>query len=130
MAKNKTERPILDSYDLQDVEVSWVSGQTPGFFQGESPGRLLTLAPLRVHNVHVRGGKKRLPKGCRICRQGLEGAMEASEEEAELERRRVAESDRIDKERSAAHSRGDGSVDAAYKVLFGQDGDEQKVPGQ
>ncbi len=124
MVKNRTGRPILDSYDLQDVELHRVSGSREGFFQGESPGRVLTLAPLRVHNAHVRGGKKRAPKGCRICREGLAGAMEASPEDGEMEERKVVASSRADKERSAASARSDGSVNGAYKLLFGEEEDE------
>lgn len=129
MVNDKVRRPFLDSYDLQDVELHRVQGSREGFFQGESPGRMLTLAPMRLHNAHVRGGKKRAPKGCRICSKGLAGAMETSPEDTEMEKRRMAKSGGANEEGATAPAHGDGAVGRAYKLLFGGEEDLQESPG-
>ena len=83
-----------------------MSGPLDSVVQSESAGRMLSFGAVRVHNLHLQGGRS-YRKDCRICGEGLDGALEEAAWQP-TEGPEVAESDGADEEGDAASSLGDG----------------------
>jgi len=94
-----------------------MSRENESLVQGKDRGRLLSFGAVNAHNVHLQNGRREATE-CQICSGGLEGALEDAPDTAEVDKREVAESDRIDKEKAAALARGDGADGRNDEVLW------------
>ena len=107
-----------DADDVQDVGLQRVQGQASVPFYDESRGRRLSLRAVLVHDSHLQAGHGKA-EGCRICGQGLEGALEKAPERGP--RRggdEVAESGGADEEVAAASALVDRESRKEDKVLW------------
>ena len=101
---------------VQDVGVQELQGPPEKAVYPQGRGRRLSLAALRFHHSHVSLGRG-VTKKCRICKQGLEGILETLEASGPREAR-VAESDRVDEEGSAAPPPGGRSGRGSNPLLW------------
>ncbi len=103
---------------VQDVELQRVPRQVDGALHDESGGRRLSLRAVLVHDAHLQMGRYE-SEGCRICGQGLEGALEKTPQGGPRRGTdEVAESGGADEELAAASSRVDREGRKEDKVLW------------
>ena len=103
---------------VQDVELQRVSRQVDGSVHDESGGRRLSLRSVLVHDAHLQAGPGS-SEGCRICSQGLEGALEKAPQGGPRRGSdEVAESGGADEKLAAASARVDRESRKEDKVLW------------
>ncbi len=75
--------------------------------QDEGGVRVLSLGSMRIHNLHLQSGRSTDRVLCRICSEGLEGAL-ARTPDRPVEKPEVVESDGADAEGDATPPLGGG----------------------
>ena len=101
---------------LQDPKLHELPEPSRSPIQDARPDRVLRLAPLRIHDLHLQNGFTRSSK-CRFCSEGLEGVLETVVQTRPPEDG-VAEGDRADQKRPAPPTRRDGSRNPPPPVLW------------
>ena len=113
MVKNREQQDPSGSHRVQDVGVRKVRTARNVPLPTPSRGRLLSLAAMRVHNVHIQAGRR--TRGCLICGQDMEGLFQEVETPGGAVR--VVEGGGADASGAAAPASGDGTSDGEDPVL-------------
>ncbi len=96
---------------VQDLAMRRVPRQAKGAIHHEDRGRSLSLKAVLLHDAHLQKGVGHSEK-CPICRQGLEGALEAPQKDATPDRDdEMVPSPGGDTEGPATPPYGDGSYE-------------------
>ena len=118
MVNDSLREPVGNADGVQNVGVQRVPRQADGPVYDESRGRRLSIRSVLLHDAHVQAGTLESAR-CKICRQGLEGALEAVTERGP--RRgddEVAQSGRADEEGAAPPPRVTRPTEAEKRAVL------------
>lgn len=104
MPKDKNGAPGGNAHDLQGLALPGVQGPVAGPVSNEAGDRFISLNAIRAHHLHIQS-TGRASVGCRVCSEGVEGALAEAAPKPAVREDEVDEGERVNEDRGDSPSR-------------------------